>query len=61
MKDKDARVIPFNKQTSGPMNPILKGIMQNRYIANQCPGCGATSACGGGCPIWGRNESGWKK
>lgn len=27
---------------------------------NACPGCGATWSCGGDCPIWGRNGSGWE-
>lgn len=27
---------------------------------NPCNACGATSACGAGCPIWGLNGSGWQ-
>ncbi len=26
---------------------------------NPCPACGATSACGSDCPIWGKGGSGW--
>lgn len=29
------------------------------YEANACPACGATSACGSACPIWGKGGSGW--
>ena len=28
--------------------------------AQACPACGATWECGGGCPIWGANGTGWR-